>query len=267
MLITDKFYYIELQKTGCTHTRNILMSLPGLNTRTFGVHNSYGSLNKNQKEDFKAKLKVGNIRNPWDWYVSLWAYGCMQKGGLYANLVEKPDLRSLRGLGQAIRAPYRLFSNKGIWEEVYADPYNADLFRRWLKLILIGENIKLGEGYKSTGLSHFAGLLTYRYLKLFTYRFNNIKGKLNDFEALESFYLKHNFLQVCIRNESLEKDLLDNAEKLGIDSGELKTVLAASGVSANSSQRREYHFYYDDETQNLVAEKERLIIKQFGYEF
>ena len=86
MLITDELVYLELQKTGCSHTIKILSALNNKNCKIIGKHNTYDSIPKEDQGNFESKLKIGNIRNPWDWYVSLWAFGCQKKGGLY-NLV------------------------------------------------------------------------------------------------------------------------------------------------------------------------------------
>ena len=49
------------------------------------------------------------------------------------------------------------------------DADDAGLFRKWLKLLLSAENrFDIGEGYGYSPLSRHAGLLTYRYFRLFT---------------------------------------------------------------------------------------------------
>ena len=75
MLITDKLVYLELHKTGCTFTRLVLAELFSDSCRIVGKHNLVETIPQDVLGDFETKTKIGNIRNPWDWYVSLWAFG------------------------------------------------------------------------------------------------------------------------------------------------------------------------------------------------
>ena len=59
-------------------------------------------------------LVLGNIRNPYAQYVSLWAYGCKRKGQLFQGIRK--------------RVPHLL--------PLYADAMNRENFRAWLKLVL-----------------------------------------------------------------------------------------------------------------------------------
>lgn len=261
MLLTDHFIYLELQKTGCTHTRKILSSFHGLHPTNFGEHNTLEGLPKKLRAPQTGKLKVGNIRNPWDWYVSLWAYGCMKKGGLYQNVATRP------GIKRALKNPKLFVQKRRDWQEVYADAYRPDLFQKWLRLVLADENTSLGEGYKNSRLSSFAGLLTYRYLLLYTSGFKKALPQIRDFESLQQFDQSSNFMDIVIRNESIESDLRAHAPRLGIGAPELEEVLKAHAPKSNASQRKGYGFYYDEESRELVRSRERLIVERYGYGF
>lgn len=161
MLISDDFLYFELHKTGCTHTRKILkLAVP--NSIVHGVHNTYDSIDPDILGDFDKKLKIGNVRNPWDWYVSLWAFGCMKRGAIYQQLKKVPRLYRIPILRSIMQNgfPYSetIFNFKK-FEKLYSNPNNVDNFREWPKAVFTDEKISLGEGFKEAKVSSFIGLL------------------------------------------------------------------------------------------------------------
>lgn len=90
MFVSERFVYLELHKTGCTHIRDILNEL--LDGGLIGKHNQA------TPELFRQrKIFFGSVRNPWEWYTSLWAYGCDNRGALFNNVTRAS--RSIRELG------------------------------------------------------------------------------------------------------------------------------------------------------------------------
>ena len=68
----------------------------------------------------------------------------------------------------------------------------------------------IGEGYGTSSLSKIAGLLTYRYMKLFCCKYGEI-AKMNAISKIETLmeYEKENcFIDYFIRNKNLESTLL-----------------------------------------------------------
>src|SRR4030095_1676667 len=96
MFINDKLVYLALHKTGCSHVLKLLSSIPDLDGRIIGKHNTIYEVSKRRLGNLSEKIKAGNVRNPWDWYVSLWAFGCMKKGGLYDQIINKNAFKKLR---------------------------------------------------------------------------------------------------------------------------------------------------------------------------
>jgi len=266
MLVGKKFIYFELQKTGCSYTRNVLSKLPTINSYVHGNHNTYVSLPLESMNTFDSKIKIGNIRNPWDWYVSLWAFGCMGKGSVYYNVIKRCKRKIAEGDKWKAVIPEPYIKNMGMWDEVYANAYSPELFRAWLKLIL-KDSPPIGTGYKKSPIFEHAGLLTYRYLKLYSYDGEKQVPKLKNFQKIQQFDAEKNFIDVIIKNECIHKDLLDNASKIGLPTQELREVLNKFSDKTNTSSRKSYPYYYDEETKNLVEKKERLIIEKYGYEY
>ena len=85
MFISDKLVYIQLQKTGCTHIAKLLADLfKGKQIRKHGC----ATPDQIKEHDYF----VSSIRNPWDWYLSLWTFGAQGRGSLRRNLTTKQAL-------------------------------------------------------------------------------------------------------------------------------------------------------------------------------
>lgn len=268
MLITDKFIYLELNKTGCSHTRKILAEIFSSNVKIIGKHNTYDSISPEFLGDFENKIKVGNVRNPWDWYVSLWAYGCGQKGALYSRLTRHED-RTKLFIKKIIKKNLNIGFSKldsELWKQLYSDVNNHENFNIWLSLILSRKKHDIGENFKTHKISEFSGLLTYRYLRLYTYR-----KKLHDIQSLKdlkTYDMNENFINITIKNESLHEDLFENAKDLNFSQEKLKTILEGFKEKTNRSSRNgDYRIYYNNESVNLVEKYEKFIIEKYNYHF
>src|SRR4051812_35017204 len=72
MFVSDRLIYIQMQKTASTHIARVLAEVVGGEQ-----HQQHIRL----RGDRDGRLVVVSVRSPWDWYVSLWAYGCRGGGG------------------------------------------------------------------------------------------------------------------------------------------------------------------------------------------
>ena len=111
MFVCENLIYLQLQKTGCSQVTRLLEETVGGEQRR-----KHGRLD----EPLSGRLLVGSIRNPWDWYVSLWAFGCSGRGAIRRRLThprrDKPwrayvpgrsvPARSLRTLGEQARSAW-----------------------------------------------------------------------------------------------------------------------------------------------------------------
>ncbi|RDK84802.1 sulfotransferase family 2 domain-containing protein [Marinirhabdus gelatinilytica] len=265
MLITDSYIYLELHKTGCSHTRKILHLLEGETAERYGQHNSYFNTDKGKLEEigFRSKKKLGNIRNPWDWYVSLWAFGCMKKGGLYHKLTQQKSY----SLKNRIKNPRLFAQNKALWEELYSDPYKVENFRKWLLLLLDNKGTQVTEGFTNYPLASFAGFLTFRFLRLYTYNSDESLRSITSTEDVSTFYGEHSFMDVIIKNEAINETILSLSDVLGANETTIAEVLKETTAKSNSSIRNSYTGYYDTKTKDLVSKRESFIIDRFGYQF
>ena len=268
MFVSEKIVFMELQKTGCTHIRNLLMEIVGgkfverhiqADPRLFDGDRTF----------------LGSVRDPWDWHVSLWAYGCDNRGDFFSN-VTTTGIR-LRNRGWKAHPVSLLIEvlesrpnwHAKQWKRTFRDANDAGAFREWLHMLHDEAYWRdVGEGYWRYGLNRFAGLLTYRYMKIFTCR----KGELDNLrsistpEQLAAHEREHCFIDYFIRNERLESDLLDALQAMKVEiPDEVAAGMRSRPRTNTSSKRHGPGYYYDAETEKLVGDRDRLIVDKFGY--
>lgn len=243
MFVSDTIVYVQLQKTGSTHIAELFSRFVGGKKK--GKHNKPKSILMQSSRKF-----ISSIRNPWEWYVSLWTYGCDGRGGLCE----------------------RLFATKNaeIWRHCYADSRRPELFRQWLGMVYNPSfTSDLGEGYGKSKVFGVAGFYTFRYLNLCCRNIHTLPNEqLQSVNDLLLFERNNCYISQWIRTESLERDFIDivlaSGRQITRDDEELIRSLKRINTSSKNHPTR---FYFDDEAIQAVAEKEALIIRKFGYTF
>lgn len=264
MFITDKLVYIQLQKTGCSQIANLLEQTVGGEQR--GRHNAATQDLLNSPRQF-----VCSIRNPWEWYVSLWSYGCDGKGGFRKSVTERNPRALIHAhnpisLGRLIRR--ELVKKTKRWARCYEHPGDPASFREWLRMLYDPEfRFDFGEGYGESTVHGLAGLYTYRYLRLCCRNTTLLaKGAFQSINDLVQFDGDNCYVSKWIRTESLEDDFIDTVISCGEELSPGNRRLVNEGRRANISSRTQpAEFFYDDETANLVKMREALIVSKFGY--
>lgn len=236
MVVTERMVYLQLQKTGSTHIAELLRKLYG--ARQLAKHGAlHGPTDK---------YVAGSIRNPWAWYVSLWAFGCRRQGALYSDTMSQPRL----------------------WQRCYQDASDAGCFRDWLRLLYdpqVRLSLTIG-GYQSSSIASFAGLLTFRYCLLYLAGFDR-HTQVTSRVALQSLDRDTYRLSGVIRCERLETDLLEVLREAGhaVDETIVEAVRSAAGSRLNATTHFSPCHYYDAATATLVRTNEYLICERFGY--
>ncbi len=271
MLIAKDFIYLELQKTGGTHIRRVLKDLVG--GEIIGKHNRASSTLFATGKPF-----LGSIRDPWEWYLSLWAYGCDQKGEIFKQLTRpkvKPTRSSLKAL-EWRRDPYATLlvllsdsaRNPEQWQKTYQDVNDAGAFRDWLHMIHAPSCVRGLKSYGHWPMNHSMGLLTFRYLKLYCTRSDqrSILNQVSTRSQAVDYESKHCFVESFIRNEALESNLFDflNLSGIAISSAAKEHVISRPRTNSSSS-RQSAKFYYDTASERLIGDRDKLIVDKFGY--
>lgn len=79
---------------------------------------------------------------------------------------------------------------------------------------------------------------------------------------------KNYFIDRIIRNESLHEDLAKIANELNYDPVKFQKIIKKYRERTNKSKRdRDYRKYYNEESVELVAKYDQLIIDKYGYTF
>jgi hypothetical protein len=219
------------------------------------------------------RLITGSVRDPWDWYVSLWGYGCDGKGVLHNKLTEEKKLREYgfsKSFREGISNLYNnLKRNRKFWIKVYSDSNSPKLFRMWLNAVLDSPKRSDSRGkYNRSSLSKFAGLYTFRYCYLFHDTDAHLfDGSINDMKALSEEDSKHNIVDHVIRMENISEGIIKMLRDSGtsVESGFYDTI-RSMGRTNPSSRRNDFSFYYDNATRDLVGRRDALIVEKYGYE-
>lgn len=268
MFKCNEFIYIQMQKTACTHIANLLSQL--FDGEMIGKHNV---ATKEQLES--TPYFIASIRNPWDWYLSLWTFGLQSRGALMHRLTNR-DLPQL--FKMTLKNPLRhckdyiheLTKSVQQWRDVYTTASDDIIaFRRWLALIHHPDNYRtLGEGYADTKLIGVCGLMTYRYLYLCCRQQELLRKKTScpqNLAELLKFDTEHCYIHSFVRHEAL-------AETLCSALTHIRTLLASerllifNATKTNTSLRLlNIDDYYDQASIDLIRHREQLIIEKFNY--
>lgn len=263
MFIANELVFVELHKTGCSHIGKLLASILG------GMQ--YGKHNRPSEQLLVSGRKfLGSVRNPWDFYVSLWAYGCGKKGLVYTHTTRPLMTGEPGGIpGMAASDPggsprLRPARKPEEWRRCYADPHNAAAFRDWLYMIN-DENYwhDFGEGYGESVISEHAGLFTYRFASLFC---RHAQARIAGLDDIKAYIEKNCYIDRFIRTENLEDDLIAALEACNIRLDETQKCSIYSAKKTNASSRtHETAYYYDNAALELVRNREGAIIEMFSH--
>lgn len=268
MFQCDQLIYIQMQKTGCTHIASILSEL--FDGEIVGTHNA-----ATQDQLTSNQYFISSIRNPWDWYLSLWTFGVQGKGGLMHRLTKR-KLR--RGLKSTLKNPIRNYNSlffelsKDIntWRSVYDRSDNVESFRRWLRLVHDPKNSHfLGEGYGNTAITNLCGFMTYRYLYLCCRSVEkmNDSGFISDFKDVVQFESDNCYIDFFIKQESLEEDLCEAIQKVRLLTQNERDRILGIGKINTSKRSLLISDYYDKESIELIRSRDSLLIEKFDYSF
>ena len=148
MIEYDRFIYLDVYRTGSSH---ILALLPKITEANLVRTERHASITRAHPfSRGRGKLVFTSVRNPWDWYVSLWAYGADGKSAIRRYLAEHLGADEIARL--------------------YDRERPAQAFRVWLKTMHEPAilNRVMQEHLPQSGLAPIVGLYTYRFLRVTT---------------------------------------------------------------------------------------------------
>ncbi|SDY11644.1 hypothetical protein SAMN05444340_103289 [Citreimonas salinaria] len=126
----------------------------------------------------------------------------------------------------------------------------------------------LSGAYYASGLHRYAGFYTYRYCNLYCRDERTLhSGRLRDLASLRAFEEANCYIDDFIQTARLTADFVALIERHGWADEETARAAIGEKDRVNTSRKgltKAEHFY-DAETADLVAERERLLIDRFGY--
>ncbi len=235
MIITEHFVFIHMHKTGGQTLNDIIQRcVPG--HQTVGYHFPYSEV----PPEYCALPRVGMVRNPWDWYVSWYAFN------------KRPNIRN------------QLFA-------IVSDHSQADFKTTVTNLVNLGSDSPLSE-------QHRAALIDILPESLDNNRGVGLtKNCIRDFSSNEVGYFSWLFnrmlgddsgAQVHVGQfENLQNDFLAIMGRLLVKETTALQRELEKHERKNPSRHSHYSHYYDDELRELIAGKENQIIEKYDYRF
>ncbi|MGV3550374.1 hypothetical protein [Rhizobium sp.] len=257
MIEYEKFIYLDMYKTGSTYVDSLLRKLikgkPLRRTR-------HAPITKGRPFFWKrGKYAFATVRNPWDWYVSMWAYSIKQPNVLFFR-----DVRTVLGP----EGSKKLFDAENpkesfaVWLRALADPAFLN-------------SVMIGHPYSKTSLNKFLGFYSYRFMRVTTPHpalamgWWNIRNMDHAIRHQKRWALYDQVFKSETLTEEFSQFVLENRKRFGFRHNAERILAENAPTPKNTSNRTlsTYRDYYTDELRELVASRDRLIIELFGYEF
>jgi hypothetical protein len=228
------------------------------------------------KEDHEGAFTIGSIRNPCDYYVSLWAFGSetkkMNRYADFAALAFDPNISNYLGVSDSLNTTEDL-----------------QRFSHWLRYLMPTcnpglESARLAFGY-AEATHTYVGLersLTHRpsveSVATHTYGFKlpaelrhmhhnaTLRNLLQD--SIDAFDTAS--VDCWVKAENLEDDLkrclYAYEESVGATVVDWANFTRAMSVKKNSSPHQPCAFYYNDANKAFVTSADQATFEKFGYD-
>lgn len=226
MIVTDRFVFLHLHKSGGTFV-NTLLARFFPDARPIGYHLPREYL----PESARGLPIFGLVRNPWDYYVSWYSFQLAkaQPNALFRIASDEGRL----GFGGTI----------GRLVNLCDDPVRHAALAASLPEQFAGHGINLTRACVAPLLGSNLGFYSFQFRRMF--------GAADDV--------------TFGRMESLRADLLAFLESQGIALTPAMRAFVEEAPPVNTSRHEHFTRYYDAELRALVAERDRLVIERFGY--
>jgi len=230
MIVTDKFVFVHLPRSGGTFITDVIMRFfPS--AHEIGYHLPRFLL----PVEYSRLPVLGAVRNPWDFYVS-WYYHVWPRDAA-TTLISWVTENGTQGFEGSTRNALNLgVNNERLDALIDQLPEQVNYGKRNIPNITKDAMRRV----RGTGVGYY------------TFRFNHLFGNADD-------------IYIC-RTENLRKDLVGFFEEVGVLTAELREYVLNSDKK-NTAEHRHYSTYYASELAELVSLRDRQIIEKFSYSF
>ncbi len=238
MIVTDNFVYIHTSRTAGTFLNKLIKeNVPG--ARLIQYHGHLGDL----PEEFSHLPVIGFVRNPWDWYVSMFADYRRKRQYIYQIVSERGSLDFQATVSRFLRLGDKSDQSKRLLDQLVKAAPTTINARNPARHHLPGLRSEHFANYPEN-IGYYSWLFQLMYESERTHRVH-----IGRFENLRD-EMKRLFMIAGIKKSS------------GIDA-----YLNENEVMNSSRRPQDYAGGYSPELQQLVAEKDKYLIDQFSYDF
>lgn len=239
MFITNDFIYLRFPRAATLYTVSVLRKLfEGRQYRRYrDRHDGLWAIPKDWRH---GKKVISTIRNPWEWYLSYWSMACKKKH-FFSTRRSAPRI------------------TKGPVSELYKDKMDIKLFRLWLHWILV-DCKPFEREFDTMPYRTNTGFYTYWFARVFNLNFWNLKTI--NYSAVADHCIDYWFYYPTLRTQLVAFFKLSKDQQKELDKYNTKPLQRAK---RHVVKRKPLKEYYTQELIDLIKEKDRHVIKLFGY--
>ena len=243
-----RFCYLDVQKTGSSFVGQLLKECSDLPILKFSGHkplqgNGYANLFglRDQPGHYRPETVYFNsIRNPFDYYASLYNYGCDNEGGIYQMLARSGHSALYDNTEEGFLR----------WMAFLMDPGNAHYFGK-------------SYGHCQSGL---LGFLTFRLLRLSMVAPIAKLHWIKTADDITRLYDTQNICQFTIRNEHMSVDirsLIDNFLHDYIDETRTRVFLERDRINASKHRAASGSVLAASPLGDVIRKRDALVFEKF----
>ena len=243
MLRQGNVVYLDLHKTGSSFIARFLRKELLAPVDHWAKHQPPRRSSKRPGE-----VWLMSVRNPLDYYVSLWSFGREKRKWLYTAFDES------------------------VRDSLYGEGDHAT-FQRWIRHLFDAEGLvakpENANGYSLPEQIRYAnrcgvGLFTLRWLVLATSspRVPRPEKEVTRSTDVGRFFERRNRVDVFVRLEHLNDDLREFALRPGVELREGALERLAAAAPANPSSHDKAAAYFDDSTRDLVLRGDKAVFRR-----
>ena len=264
MIIGKNFFITEMPKTGTTFLRNYFAQYKNIE-RT--IHHE--TINQNKRYNLlNFKNRIGIIRNPYEWYLSVWKWSCKKKRGspFYSDLVSiRLKLKRLilnRRLYQYIFS--QITKDRKNLKKLFEDVNSKKNFNKFLDIMLNYKNRQIiGSSYSFVPFKNL-GYMTYIFFSQNVLRknYNTLYNSKYSLEEVLNYNNSKLYTNIFFKTENLNYNL---ATFLKTNNIEIKSFNILDNNTTSKILKRNFKNFFSYKNILLIEKKEHYIFKKFKY--
>jgi len=264
MIIGKKFFITEMPKTGTTFLRNYFAQYKDIELT---IHHE--TINQNKRYNLlNFKSRIGIIRNPYEWYLSIWKSTCKEKrrSPIYTDLA---SIRlKLRRLKFNKRLSGYIFSqitkDRKKLGSLFENVHSKKNFNKFLDIMLNFKNRQMiGSEYSFVPFKNL-GYMTYIFFSQNVLRrnYNIVYDSSYKLEEILNYNNLNLYTNIFFKTENLNHNLKKFLTRNNI---KIKSLNILDKNSTSKILKKDYKNFFTTKSISLINTKEDYIFKKFNY--